>query len=170
MDDENLLFCEKCQKNTKAGKWCEIISPPAHLCICLNRFAYDIQKQDFTKEKTPISIDGTLQIGPFLYDLYMVIVHTGKDAASGHYYAIGSRAEVTEAERSHNQRRWVVMDDSQVKPADMTLLSGVNNEKKDDTPYVLFYRCQQAPLTPQAMLPKMLVDDVMREDAQIVIS
>lgn len=171
MTDDNLLHCEQCQKNTKAGKWAEITSPPKHLCICLNRFTYNVQKQDFAKEKTPIKIDGTLQIGPFSYDLYMVIVHTGKDATSGHYYAIGSRAEMTDAERSTGQRQWFIMDDSQLKPADMSILSGGNTgDKKDDNPYVLFYRCQQAPPTPQVRMPKALAEDVMQEDASIQIS
>merc|ERR1719162_1095148 len=83
MSDDNKLDCQNCGARTQHGKWAEISSPPRHLCICLNRFTYNVQKQDFAKEKTPIAIDGSLQIGPFVYDLYMVIVHTGKDATSG---------------------------------------------------------------------------------------
>lgn len=170
MTDDNLLHCEKCNKNTRAGKWAEITSPPRHLCICLNRFTYNVQKQDFAKEKTPIKIDGTIQIGPFFYDLYMVIVHTGKDATSGHYYSIGTRAEPTDMERQTGQRQWFVMDDSQLKPSDLHMLSGMDPNKKDDNPYVLFYRCQQAPPTPPVQLPMQLIDEVMREDASIQIS
>jgi len=53
LDDDNLLFCEKCQQNQKTGKWCEIVSPPIHLCVHLNRFTFNMEKMDFTKEKTP---------------------------------------------------------------------------------------------------------------------
>lgn len=160
LDDENLLWCERCQQKQRAGKWCEIVSPPAHLCICLNRFTFDLQKMDFTKEKTPVRVDGILQIGPFTYELYMVIVHTGKTASSGHYYAIGKRSEGPEG-------GWYTMDDSQIKPADMSLLSGGQTDKlKDDNPYVLFYRCQQAPPTPQPRIPEELAQEVRQLDAK----
>jgi len=115
---------------------------------------------NFTKEKTPIQVGGSLQIGPFTYDLYMVIIHTGKDASSGHYYAMGRRSEVTEG-----SNEWMTLDDSQIKPADMSILTGqVSDKMKDDNPYVLFYRCQQAPPTPELRIPGFLVEDAGRED------
>lgn len=115
----------------------------------------------YTKEKTPVKVDGLLQIGPFFYSLYMVIVHTGKDASSGHYYAIGCRSEQTQ-----NGGPWFLMDDSQVKPTDLSLLSGYAQDKPDDNPYVLFYRCQQAPATSPLRLPRALVDEICREEAE----
>ena len=47
-----------------------------------------------------------------------------KDATSGHYYTIGARAEMTDVERQMGQRQWFTMDDSQLKAADMSILSG----------------------------------------------
>jgi len=156
---DNLLQCDQCQMKQQAGKWSEIMSPPMHLCIQLNRFNYDVKSMSFSKEKTPIRIDGTIRIGPYVYDLYHVILHTGKDASSGHYYSIGSRAE----DYSGGPKPWVLMDDSQMKPADMSLLSGAS-DKKDDNPYVLFYHCQQANPTPPLFLPKTLAHDLKKED------
>lgn len=159
MDADEPVFCETCQQKQRFGKWCEITSPPAHLCVCLNRFSFDIQAMDMIKEKTPVRVDGAVQIGPFTYVLYFVILHTGKDATSGHYYAIGHRSE------DGQQGEWVTMDDSQLKPADLTLLQGNSGEKqKDDNPYVLFYRCAQAPPTPPARIPKPLAKSVRKED------
>jgi len=159
MDEECLVSCDTCQTKTRAGKWCEIVSPPAHICICLNRFSFNIEAMDFTKEKTPVQVDGTVQIGPFTYVLYFVIVHTGKDATSGHYYAIGHRSE-----EGPSQGDWYTMDDSQLKPPDLSLLQGNISEKmKDDTPYVLFYRCQQAPMTPAPRVPKALASELKAE-------
>jgi len=160
MDVTEPVFCDCCQQKQRAGKWCEIVSPPSHICVCLNRFSFDVQAMDMVKEKTPVRVDGTVQIGPFTYVLYFVIVHTGKDATSGHYYAIGHRSE-----EGPSQGEWMTMDDSQLKPADMSLLSGHVSEKmKDDTPYVLFYRCQQAPPTPMPFVPQQLAESVRRED------
>jgi len=159
LDSDNLVFCEGCQQNARVGKWCEIVSPPAHLCVCLSRFAYDVDKGDLSKEKTPVMVDGLLQIGPFTYELYHAIIHTGKTATSGHYYAIGKRSECSTS-------GWAMMDDSQVKPADMSLLHGGMTEKQmDDNPYVLFYRCQQAPPTPVACLPRQFHMAVQQEEA-----
>mmetsp|Transcript_84739 Transcript_84739/g.265086 ORF Transcript_84739/g.265086 Transcript_84739/m.265086 type:complete len:833 (+) Transcript_84739:55-2553(+) len=162
LDEDNLVFCESCQQSRRVGKWCEIVSPPAHLCICLSRFAYDPEQGATAKEKTPVQINGTLQIGPFTYELYHVIIHTGKTATSGHYYAIGKRSEPTPDNANH----WVTMDDSQIKDADMSLLTGGFSEKqKDDNPYVLFYRCQQAPPTPPMRVPVGLHSTVSQEEA-----
>eukprot|EP00927_Polykrikos_kofoidii_P031181 TRINITY_DN26851_c0_g1_i1.p1 TRINITY_DN26851_c0_g1~~TRINITY_DN26851_c0_g1_i1.p1 ORF type:complete len:1033 (+),score=188.17 TRINITY_DN26851_c0_g1_i1:366-3464(+) len=162
LDDDNLLFCEACQTKQRTGKWCEIVSPPAHLCICLNRFSFNVQKMEFTKEKTPIQVDGSLQIGPFTYELYFVIIHTGKDASSGHYYGMGRRSE-----HFGGWNEWVTLDDSQIKPPDMSLLSGSPQDKmKDDNPYVLFYRCQQAPPTPPLYVPRHLIQLANQEDAK----
>ncbi|CAE8691668.1 unnamed protein product, partial [Polarella glacialis] len=160
LDADCLVHCDTCQSNQQAGKWCEIVSPPQHLCICLNRFTFNMEKMDFTKEKTPVRVDGVLKIGPFEYTLYMVIVHTGKDATSGHYYAVGRRAE-------HQDEAWFTMDDSQIKSADLSLLSGAPTEKmKDDNPYVLFYRCSQAPPTPPTRIPEALYRELQKEDAK----
>lgn len=160
MDENELVDCDTCRKKQRAGKWCEIVSPPAHLCICLNRFSFDVKALAMTKEKTPVRVDGAVQIGPFTYVLYFVIVHTGKDATSGHYYAIGHRSEA-----GPGQGDWVTMDDSQLKPADMSLLQGaVGDKQKDDNPYVLFYRCQEAPLTPPVRIPTQLAEEVRKVD------
>mmetsp|Transcript_117375 Transcript_117375/g.318636 ORF Transcript_117375/g.318636 Transcript_117375/m.318636 type:complete len:322 (+) Transcript_117375:1-966(+) len=161
LDDDALLECETCQKKQPVGKWAEIVSPPAHLCICLNRFTFNMKTCDFTKEKTPIRVDGGVQIGQFRYELYFVIFHSGQTATSGHYYAMGRRSEPTASQ----DNPWMTMDDSQVKPADMALLSGEQQEKKkDDNPYVLFYRCAEAPPTPVARMPRALANEVKRKD------
>lgn len=164
LDDNNLPFCDRCQQKQKAGKWEEIVSPPAHLCICLSRFTFNLQAMNFTKEKTPVKVDGIVQIGPFTYELYFVIVHTGKDATSGHYYAIGRRSEVVGPQAPNE---WVTIDDSAVKPANLTLLTAEYEEtKKDDSPYVLFYRCQQAPPTPPLYIAQDFARRVEEEDAK----
>eukprot|EP00438_Fugacium_kawagutii_P025823 Skav200501 [mRNA] locus=scaffold450:329460:329783:- [translate_table: standard] len=93
MDSDNLVECPVCQRKTQAGKWSEISRPPAHLVLCLNRFTFDKKKMNFTKEKTPVKIDESVFIGGYEYELYNAIIHTGKDASHGHYYAMGRRSE-----------------------------------------------------------------------------
>lgn len=160
MDEDEPVNCDTCNQKQRFGKWCEIVSPPAHLCVCLNRFSFDLKAMAMIKEKTPVKVDGVVQIGPFTYVLYFVIVHTGKDATSGHYYALGHRSE-----EGPGQGDWTTLDDSQLKPCDLSILQGaVDDKKKDDNPYVLFYRCQQAPATPQTRIPKKIANAIRKED------
>ena len=162
MDDpNNLVTCENCQKKTFAVKWSEITRPPPHLCLCLNRFTFNMQTYDFTKEKTPVKIDEGLWIGGYEYELYHSIIHTGKDASSGHYYAMGRRSEPTVS----GDCAFYTMDDSQIKEADVSLLAGNPPEKLlDDNAYVLFLRCKQAPPTPEFRIPLSLVEYVKKQD------
>ena len=162
MDDaNNLVTCDICKRKTTAVKWSEITTPPAHLCLCLNRFTFNRKTFNFTKEKTPVKVDEGLSIGGYHYELYHTIIHTGKDASSGHYYAMGKRSEPTPSGDSG----WYTMDDSQIKPADVSLLAGNPPEKLlDDNAYVLFLRCKQAPPTPEFRIPLSLFDYVKKED------
>eukprot|EP00438_Fugacium_kawagutii_P025822 Skav200500 [mRNA] locus=scaffold450:321056:323736:- [translate_table: standard] len=161
MDSDNLVECPVCQKKTHAGKWSEISRPPAHLVLCLNRFTFDMDKMDFTKEKTPVKIDESVFIGGYEYELYHTIIHTGKDASSGHYYAMGRRSESV----PNGDNAFYTMDDSQIKPADASVMAGNPPEKmKDDNAYVLFLRCKQAPPTPEFRVPNSLLDYVKKED------
>ena len=57
------------------------------------------------------------------------------------------------------------MDDSQIKPAETSLLAGNPPEKLvDDNAYVLFLRCKQAAPTPELRIPLPLVNYVKNED------
>ena len=162
MDDpNNLVTCENCRMKTLAVKWTEITRPPQHVCLCLNRFSYNMQTRDFNKEKTPVKIDEGLWIGIYEYELYLTIIHSGKDASSGHYYAMGRRSEPTVS----GDRAFYTMDDSTIKEADVSLLAG-NPPKKllDDNAYVLFLRCKQAAPTPEIRIPLSLVEYVEKED------
>ena len=103
-----------------------------------------MQTYDFTKEKTPVKIDEGLWIGSYKYELYHTIIHTGKDASSGHYYAMGRRSEPTVS----GDCAFYTVDDSQIKEADVSLLAGNPPEKLlDDNAYVLFLRPVQAGTT-----------------------
>ena len=161
LDAECLVNCDICRRMTQVRRWSEIASPPAHLCLCLNRFTFHFEKMLFTKEKTPVKIDEGIWIGGYEYKLYHAIIHSGMDASSGHYYAIGRRSEPTPSGDPH----WYTMDDSQIRPAEMSLLAGNPPETLvDDNAYVLFLRCKQAARTPQFRIPFPLVDFVKRED------
>ena len=164
LDAECLVHCDRCKKKTRVGKWTEIASHPAHLCLCLNRLSFNREKMDFTKEKTPVKVDEGLWIGDYEYELYHTIIHTGEDASSGHYYATGRRSEPPPS----GNKSWYIINDSHVKPAEAaeaSLLAGNPPEELvEDNAYVLFLRCKQAPQTPELRVPLSLVNYVKKED------
>ena len=102
-----------------------------------------------------------LWIGDYEYELYHTIIHTGEDASSGHYYAMGRRSEPTPS----GDLGWYTMNDSQIKPAESSLLAGNPPEELvNDNAYVLFLRCKQAAPTPELRIPLPLVNYVKKED------
>ena len=125
-------------------KWVEITSPPTNLIVVLNRFAFNMQSMQNEKLFTDVRIDETVQIGQFCYNLYGVLVHTGASSTKGHYYFVGKKSEAV-------ANQWFCIDDSQVKPVDVSYIHSLSktNGKRDDSPYVLFYRCSLAPPSPE---------------------
>ena len=81
---DEAVYCESCQARRQMDKWCEITSPPSHLCISMSRFAWDRETQTLTKVKTKVRVDGGITIGPYQYDLYCTIMHRGESATEEH--------------------------------------------------------------------------------------
>ena len=164
MDTDNLVECEHCNhRKTQSVKWTETTSPPRHLCLCLNRFTFDVDKMDFTKNKSPVKVDSGLHIGPYEYELYHAIIHTGQNAYSGHYYSIGKRSE----QAASGNMDFRVLNDARVMDLRNALLSGVPKELPDDNVYVVFLRCKQAPATPELRVPLRLMEFVEQQDNTI---
>uniref|UniRef100_A0A0G4HHE6 USP domain-containing protein n=1 Tax=Chromera velia CCMP2878 TaxID=1169474 RepID=A0A0G4HHE6_9ALVE len=139
LSGDNAYHCEKCNRKRTALKWVEILSPPAHLFLILNRFSWNLFSGERKKEKTHVDICPEIEVCGFHYQLYCAIIHSGATANSGHYYSIGCRSE-------SNKNRWYQFDDSQVTEVDAGRINELSKESdRDHRPYVVFYRCTQAP-------------------------
>lgn len=154
MTGDEQISCDPCQAKRDAGKWSELVSPPQHLVISMGRISFDITKCDMVKAKTYVEIEPAIMIGGFAYELYFVIYHQGPSAHSGHYLGIGRRSESpTEG------GMWFHYDDSKVRESSFAEVQQLaTGTRKDDSPYVLFYRCTMAPFTQPAVLPTDYVD------------
>eukprot|EP01071_Lankesteria_metandrocarpae_P001413 Lankesteria_metandrocarpae@DN152_c0_g1_i1.p1 len=158
LSGDNKYKCEKCDKEVpQAHKWTEILSPPAHIVVVLQRYSWDLVTLEKKKEKTYVDVNTSIKVGEYTYKLYASIIHKGKTANSGHYYAIGKYSEVLPQAKSGGGD-WFIYDDSVVRP--VRGRSGAVNDvydssaSVDDCPYVLFYRCTLAPPAPaQAKVP-----------------
>ncbi|ORM42229.1 Ubiquitin carboxyl-terminal hydrolase 25 [Babesia sp. Xinjiang] len=143
----NRYFCNRCDGYSRAEMWNVIASPPAHLMVVLSRHLWrsDSDSQGYTSGASKlldhVFVDDRLRICEFDYTLYGSIFHSGRDTSSGHYYFVGRDSEAPS--------RWHICDDSRVTEVTETAVNDISqNPKNSDVPYVVFYRCTQAPLTP----------------------
>lgn len=208
---ENAYACESCKGKREAYKWHEITSPPAHLVVILNRYAWNVYSNDKKKIPTHIHVNPVLSVCSYVYELYAAIIHSGATANSGHYYCIGRRSE-TRGHVPHtadpwgvgdrgggaeqdlggragdpgspsrlirpgevsaayypqslcstgtgSKRRrdvWFRFDDSTVTRVDAGTINSISADtSSDDSPYMIFYRCVQAPPTSLCVIPKKI--------------
>ncbi|XP_955371.1 ubiquitin carboxyl-terminal hydrolase, putative [Theileria annulata] len=140
LSGDNKYFCINCNKDVKAHMWNIIASPPSHLIIILNRNNWSYNETQ--KVLKAVKIDSHLFIEGFQYRLYGSIIHSGDSTDSGHYYFIGCDSEIFE--------NWNKVDDSVVKPVHEFAVDDLSRDPSNThVPYVLFYRCLQAPQTPK---------------------
>ncbi|CAD7975077.1 unnamed protein product [Amoebophrya sp. A25] len=160
--------CSRCGNRNQPEVWSEIESPPRNLVIALIRF--DFQNGGLVKMKTPIQISPQLRLGQFVYDFYFSVQHCGATADSGHYTALGRRADCAPPMLGNVEGAFWKFDDSSVRPATSAdvakIMSGA--EQTDDTPYILFYRCQTAPLDAEPVLSKTFLDSLQKEDHRLL--
>jgi len=155
MTGDERLSCGSCDKRQDTGKWSEVTSPPQHLVMCLGRQSFDLATMSFKKETTYVDINEKITFGGFEYILYFVIYHQGKSTDSGHYLGIGRQSETPISQ----EKKWVHYDDSRVKENTLQDIKNLSSDKrKDDSPYIVFYRCTMAPLTEKVVLPKEYVE------------
>ncbi|KNA02041.1 ubiquitin carboxyl-terminal hydrolase [Plasmodium vivax North Korean] len=142
----NKYRCSKCNKKRNALKWNEIISPPCHLILILNRYNWSFSSNEKKKVKTHVKVNSKIVVNNFDYKLYGGIIHGGTSASSGHYYFIGKKSERDPQDEAND---WYQMDDSVVSKTSSKSINRISKDPSNDhTPYVLFYRCKQAPLSP----------------------
>ncbi|MED6161068.1 hypothetical protein PIB30_057290 [Stylosanthes scabra] len=124
--------CENCREHGIKEKQLFLSKTPQILVLQLKRFKKDERRSTYTKIDKLVSYQSALDLKEytpgkvenvkFKYDLYAVVVHSGK-LSSGHYYCYVRTDE----------NNWHKLDDLQV--------SGVNEEEALDNElaYLLFY-------------------------------
>jgi len=132
-------FCEHCKKKQNAYKRMQILKPPPVLAVHLKRFEFS-KSGNRIKKSEHVTFERELDIAPFVvdaksavkYELFGVLVHSGKSAYGGHYYSY-VRAPGNES------KRWFLMNDSSVSPADF-------GRVKQQQAYILMYQMTPATL------------------------
>ena len=96
LQDDNCVFCPKCDKKRTATKGLRLATAPSILVCHLKRFAFNSCGRLIRLHKH-VKFAETLQIGDYMsslnkakpppYDLVGILVHQGQTCASGHYIA-----------------------------------------------------------------------------------
>ena len=75
--------CFRCKKNTWHVESNYLLQPPRYLIIVVNRFRYI--NNNFTKDRCPIPMNMTVELGLHKFNLQATIDHHGPSMYSGHY-------------------------------------------------------------------------------------
>ncbi|PKK47082.1 hypothetical protein CI102_11757 [Trichoderma harzianum] len=150
--------CDTCKRNTKAMQTTCFARMPPLLCLSFRRFDFDKSVGDIKKSTRKVTwdfneIDLTPYFmrtgenssdrafsGPFKYQCYAVIVHSGSKTDNGHYYAYVRDSS------THDQYAWYRCEDSQVTKVrigtnDATdYKENVFRSGRDTVPYLAFFR------------------------------
>ncbi|KAL7792644.1 cysteine proteinase [Trichoderma ceciliae] len=150
--------CDSCKRNTKAMQTTCFARMPPLLCLSFRRFDFDKSVGDIKKSTRRVTWDfnevdlspyfmrtsentsDRAFSGPFKYQCYAVIVHSGSKTDNGHYYAY------VRDSNTHDQYAWYRCEDSQVTKVrigtgDATdFKDNVFKSGRDTVPYLAFFR------------------------------
>ena len=117
--------CEKCGKNQRAVKLDRFGRLPSHFVISLKRFGaqknlaevvWDLDHLDLSQyfvkgdpSLPPDAHEDPAFQGPFVYECYAVVTHSGNTQHSGHYWA-----HVRDSRRPGEKAAWVQCNDTKV--------------------------------------------------------
>ncbi|UKZ86735.1 uncharacterized protein TrAFT101_002560 [Trichoderma asperellum] len=150
--------CDTCKRNTKAMQTTCFARMPPLLCLSFRRFDFDKSVGDIKKSTRKVTwdfneIDLTPYFmrtnestsdrafsGPFKYQCYAVIVHSGSKTDNGHYYAYVRDSS------THDQYAWFRCEDSHVTKVRIgtgdasDFKERVFKSGRDTVPYLAFFR------------------------------
>lgn len=163
--------CDNCRSKGRAVQKMALARMPPLLCISFRRFQYqgnvlaknnarvswDFNDFDFSPffldpaasaasggSRTHDDDDDKGFSGPFKYECYAVIVHSGATLNEGHYYAY------VRDSNTHGQHNWFQCSDSQVSQVHIGSRRGDDKQQEvfrtgeDNVPYLVFFRRKNA--------------------------
>ncbi|KAG0236109.1 hypothetical protein BGX31_004070 [Mortierella sp. GBA43] len=143
-DNNNKYYCDHCQSLQDAKRFTMLETLPTNLILSLSRFEYDTQKSRRIKIDTPIHFAKSIQMKMHNgnevkdYDLYAVVIHTGKSANHGHYYTYAR--DSVDAGTTQSMIPWLLYNDTSVTISSFELMEKALAKNRTDTPYMLFFR------------------------------
>lgn len=143
LEGENQYFCEKCNSLCNAKRVTNIIKSPNYLLLTLSRFYFDVKSLKRHKIldhvsypeilNLPVVEDGTIKNEKYV--LYGIIIHSGRSAEYGHYYALSRNL----SSLNNGEDIWIKFNDEKVSPAKLNSFSNLSNSASSEVVYILAY-------------------------------
>ncbi|CAD8130975.1 unnamed protein product [Paramecium sonneborni] len=131
MKEQITFNCEQCQKTTQSTRTLQFSKLPKNIIMQINRFEF--QQGVRSKINDQINLKAIIKIQEedkdLNYELYAVLIHFGEIPDAGHY-TIYCKVD----------KNWYRFDDNQVNKIDGDFDIIQRNFKKEETPYLLFFR------------------------------
>lgn len=134
--DDDKYYCDKCTKLCDGERNINLENGPSNLILVIKHFKYDrkfhvrrkllnkVHHNDIITVTTGEDANG--ECVRHTYQLYAVIVHSGMNIDSGHYYTFGA----------DQQGNWFKFNDSFICPSSLSEIKALSDL---NTPYILFY-------------------------------
>lgn len=135
MNNDNKYYCEKCKSYCDGERNIILEEGPANLILVIKHFKYDrncharrklLQKVHHDEFISLTSKNPNNECIRSIYKMYAVIVHSGTNIDSGHYFTYGV----------NGYDQWFKFNDNHISHSSF---NDVKNLQNLNTPYILFY-------------------------------
>lgn len=154
LDGADMLMCDQEGQKHLHEQSTLMTSPPEHLILTVKRMGFDFEANRAIKhlQSTPFDPELALPCGSgaytkpeeienVLYGLYAVLVHTGANANSGHYFAYTrDSSDPSLTQRDSPTSPWRLLNDAKVMPVDWSIMTSQIEQSESNTVYLLFYK------------------------------
>jgi ubiquitin C-terminal hydrolase len=144
--------CDVCRGLRDACRSKRIVQAPLVLILSAMRFGYDVVKAAPTKNCAAVTFGAAIELPVFgsregeppaavRYELYAMIVHSGKSASCGHYYSYGAAGAFHSATST---REWFRFNDEKVTNCTWDDVQVAEDTFRTEVPYIWLYRRAEA--------------------------
>ena len=144
--------CDVCGGLRDACRSKRMVKAPLVLILSAMRFGYDVVKSAPTKNCAAVTFGAEIVLPVFgdaegespvavRYDLYAIIVHSGKSASYGHYYSYCAASAFQSAAPT---REWFRFNDEKVTNCTWDDVQVAEDTFRTDVPYIWVYRQAEA--------------------------
>ena len=145
LDGTNMPLCDEENVKQTHHQTNFMSGPPEHLILTIKTMGYDHTTHRAIKHLESTSFEPVLNLPDdmksIVYGLYGIVVHTGANANSGHYFAYGRESCDSELHLEDSPTSpWMLFNDSRVQSVSwMEMIRSIENSESNSV-YLMFYK------------------------------
>uniref|UniRef100_A0A7S2RE64 Ubiquitinyl hydrolase 1 n=1 Tax=Mucochytrium quahogii TaxID=96639 RepID=A0A7S2RE64_9STRA len=161
LDGVDMPVCDDESVKRTHKQYTIMTEPPEHLALTVKRMGFDFKKHKPIKHLETTRFQPVLELPQaklneetsmeqheqtnWQYGLYSIVVHTGSNANSGHYFTYGRHSSDQNLHLYDSPTSpWVLFNDSRVASVTWKEMTAQIESSESNTVYLLFYRKLQA--------------------------